>query len=254
MRHPIIDNLFWVSALIGETALIIVMLRKGRWRTFPAFAALILLSIAGSMVFLPLQWFHAYAWYGPTYRAYCVLNFLLQLAIVVELARAVLRPTGTWVQDARKQFILSACAGTLLALALAYLVAPPPAANPMQDLDLRANLFTSLLICELFVAVTLASNRLGLGWRNHLMAIGQGFTAWSLVATVVDSLHTYFGATTLYDLTESFQSSAYLVVLGYWCVRLWKEEPARQPISPELRKFILALHERVQYDLGESGR
>jgi hypothetical protein len=155
------------------------------------------------------------------------------------------------VRDARKQFLLSAVAGTLLALTLAYLVAPPSRSR-LEGLQLRADLFTSLLICELFIAVTLASNRLGLGWKNHVMAIGQGFTAWSIVATAVDALHSYFGARHLYDSTESVQSFMYLGVLWYWCVQLWREEPERQPISAQLRKFIVALHDRVQYDLGEA--
>jgi hypothetical protein len=251
MTQVMLDNFFWAAALVGEAALTVVLLRKSRWRKFPAFAALIALPIATSMVLLPFRWMTDYGWYRVIYRGYVPLNFLLQLAVVVELARIVLRPTGTWVRDARKQFVLSAAAGTLLALTLAYLVAPP-AASRLESFQLRADLFTSLLICELFIAVTLASNRLGLGWKNHVMAIGHGFTAWSIVATAVDSLHSYFGARHLYDMTESIQSFMYLGVLWYWCVQLWREEPARQPISAQLRKFIVALHERVQYDLGEA--
>jgi hypothetical protein len=251
MTQAALANLFWAAALCGESALTVVLLRKRRWRVFPAFSVLIALPILASVVLAPLRWKTNYGWYTPLYYGYVALNFCLQLAVVVELARIVLRPTGTWVRDARKQFILSAAAGTLLALALAYLVTPP-APSLIESLQLRADLFTSLLICELFIAVSLASNRLGLGWRNHVMAIGQGFTAWSIVATIVDSLHSYFGAIHLYESTESVQSLMYVCVLWYWSVQLWREEPARQPISPQLRKFILALHERVQYDLGEA--
>lgn len=251
MTQAMLSNFFWAAALLGEAALTAVLLRKERWRRFPAFTALIALPIITSVLLLPFRWMTSYGWYGVIYRGYVLVNFLLQVAVVVELARIVLRPTGTWVRDARKQFILSAIAGTLLALTLAYLVAPPVAGR-LEGLQLRADLFTSLLTCELFIAVTLASNRLGLGWKNHVMAIGQGFTAWSIVATAVDSLHSYFGARHLYDPTEAVQSFMYLGVLWYWCVQLWKEEPERQPISAQLRKFIVALHERVQYDLGEA--
>ncbi len=251
MAQVMFDNFFWAAALLGEAALTVVLLRKDRWRKFPAFTALIALPIVTSLLLLPFRWITGHGGYTVIYRGYVLVDFLLQLAVAVELARSVLRPTGTWVRDARKQFILSAAAGSLLALTLAYLVAPP-AASRLEGLQLRADLFTSLLICELFIAVTLASNRLGLGWKNHVMAIGQGFTAWSLVATAVDTLHNYFGARHLYDSTESIKSFIYLGVLWYWCVQLWREEPARQPISAQLRKFIVALHERVHYDLGEA--
>jgi hypothetical protein len=169
----------------------------------------------------------------------------------VEIARAVLRPTGTWVRDARKQFLSIATAGAILALFLACLVVPP-APHPLQVWELRANLFASLLTCELVIAITSASNRLGLGWKNHVMAVGQGLMVWSMAAVIVDSVHSYFGTARFFRSADYLEEFAYLGVLGYWCVQLWRQEPARQPISPQLRKFILALHERVQYDLGEA--
>ena len=253
MRHTVLDNLFWAAGLGGEIGLTLVLLYKGRWRKFPAFTTLMALPVAATLILFPLRWFTSGALYGPIYRVYAVVDFLLQLAVVVELARVVLRPTGTWVRDARKQFILSAAAGAIVALALAWMV-KPPAPTRIEIAEFRANLFTSMLICELFIAVSLASNRLGLGWKNHVMAIGQGFTVWSITATIVDSLHSYFGTGHLYEGAEYFKTIGYFGVLWYWGVQLWREEPARQPISPQLRKFILALHERVQYDLGEAER
>jgi hypothetical protein len=40
-----------------------------------------------------------------------------------------------------------------------------------------------------------------------------------------------------------------LAALGYWMVQFWLEEPARQPLSPELRAYIEALHQRVKSNL-----
>jgi hypothetical protein len=41
---------------------------------------------------------------------------------------------------------------------------------------------------------------------------------------------------------------AYIGVLGYWMIQMWREEPARRPISDELQQYIIALHNRVEYD------
>jgi hypothetical protein len=41
----------------------------------------------------------------------------------------------------------------------------------------------------------------------------------------------------------------YLAVLGYWAVQFWQEEPARQPISPQLSAYIQDLHRRIKKDL-----
>jgi hypothetical protein len=56
-----------------------------------------------------------------------------------------------------------------------------------------------------------------------------------------------------YDSLYYVRSIAYLGTLGYWSVALWREEPARKPISPALRKYIVALHDQVNYDLGKTG-
>jgi len=253
MKPNAVDNLFWALGLLGGVVLTAVLLLKGRWRKFPAFTALAALPVLVTLILLPRGSSRHTDWYADIYRVYYTLDFLLQIALVFELARVVLRPTGTWVRDARRQFILSGSAGVLLAVMLTYMVVPP-APDRAEVLEMRANLFTSLLVCELVITVSLASNRLGLGWRNHVMAIGQGFTAWAVVATVVDSVHSYFGTTRLYDAADYVEFSVYLGAMAYWTVQLWREEPARQPISPELRKFIIALHERVQYDLGEAER
>ena len=113
--------------------------------------------------------------------------------------------------------------------------------------------FTSLVICELIAVVTRTSKRLGLGWRNHVMALGNGWTAWAVVAILVDGLHSYFGAERYFRDLEHVRIFASLAVLAYWMVQFWQEEPARKPISPELRAYIEALHRRIKNDLDTLG-
>jgi hypothetical protein len=174
------------------------------------------------------------------------------LGIVFEIARIVLRPTGTWVRDARKQFILWGAVGILFAAALPYLVSPP-APFLLDRLMVRGFLFTSLVICELIAVVTRTSKSLGLGWRNHVMALGNGWTAWAVVAIMVDGLHSYFGAQRYFSQLDHMKMLAYLAALGYWVVQFWLEEPARQPISPQLRAYILDLHQKIKNDLDTVG-
>ncbi len=253
MRQATLDNLLWGAGFCGSVVVTGIMLMKGRWRTFPAFTGLLASPALATLVLYPLTR-HAYqALYRDVYYPFTVLDVLLQLGVIAEIARNVLRPTGTWVHDARKQFFLSGVAGTAVAGALAFMVRPPTS-NHWGIFELRANLFSSLLMFELCVAVSLASNRLGLGWRSHVMAITQGLTLWSVIATVVNSLQSYYVGGRLYVYANDAQSFVVLATLIYWGVQLWKEEPERQPISQELRKFILALHQRVQYDLGEAER
>jgi hypothetical protein len=190
--------------------------------------------------------------YKEVYWSSVLIEFLLELGIIIEIARIVLRPTGTWVRDAKKQFILWSSLGILLAAALPFLVTPP-AATFLQRLEVRADLFTSLVICELIAVVTRTSRSLGLGWRNHVMALGNGWTAWAVAAILIDGLHSYFGAERYFAGLEHARMVVYLVVLGYWTVQFWLKEPVRQPISPELSAYIQDLHRRIRNDLDTFG-
>jgi hypothetical protein len=195
-----------------------------------------------------IVWIGSQKWYGWVYWASVLIEFVLQLGVIWEIVRIVMRPTGTWVRDARKQFIFWGVAGILLAAALPWLVSPP-ATSFLDRLAVRGNLFTSLVICELIAVVTRTSKALGLGWRNHVMALGNGWTAWAVIAILVDGLHSYFGGELYFRALEYVRMFAYLAALGYWSVQFWLEEPARQPISPELSNYIQSLHRRINIDL-----
>ena len=237
-----------VVTSIGTAALLAVLLVKRRCREFPVFTALIgFETILNPIGYVVLLYGHQ-GWYKHFYYAAVFVEFALELGVVWEIARIVMRSTGTWVQDAKKQFILWGAAGILLAAALPWLVSPP-ATSFVDRLTVRGNLFTSLVICELIAVVTRTSKSLGLGWRNHVMALGNGWTAWAVIAILVDGLHSYFGAERYFGVLEHVRMFAYLAALGYWLVQFWLEEPARQPISPELSNYIQALHRRIKIDL-----
>jgi hypothetical protein len=252
MNLSALDWMLVAATSLGNTALFAVLIVRRRWREFPVFTTLMGFEAAHSFVLYALVQYGSWSWYARAYWASVLIEFALELGIVFEIARIVLRPTGTWVQDARKQFILWGAAGILFAAALPWLVTPP-AATPLDRLVVRGFLFSSLLICELIAVVTRTSKNLGLGWRSHVMALGNGWTAWAVVAILVDGLHSYFGAQRYFGELEHVRMLAYLAALGYWVVQFWLEEPARQPISPQLRAYILDLHQKIKNDLDRVG-
>ena len=254
MNLSALDYALWLTIFIGHAALLSTLIFRRRWREFPAFTALIGFYVARTVLLYVIYHYQhgSWFWYTRVYYTALPLDFFLQLGVIWEIARIVMRPTGTWVRDAKKQFLLWGAAGILLAAALPWLVTPP-AANMLDRLVVRGFLFTSLVVCELIAVVTRTSKSLGLGWRNHVMALGNGWTAWAVVAILVDGLHSYFGAERYFRELEHVRMFAYLAALGYWMVQFWLEEPARQPISPELSAYIQALHMRIKNDLDTLG-
>jgi hypothetical protein len=251
MNLSTLDNVLWAASFFGNVALFFVLIYRGRWREFQIFTSLIGFDSLLTVGLFAIYSHGARTWYTRVYWSSVIVDFGLQLGVVFELVRVVLRPTGTWVRDARKQFLLWGATGAMLAMAMAWIVSPP-AAKVLDALEVRGNLFTSLLICELFIVMTITSNRLGLAWRSHVMALAQGLTAWATVAVVIDALHSYLGAQRDFSGLEHARMFVYLAALGYWIVQLWRPEPERQPLSPEMRKYIVALHSRVQYDLSRA--
>jgi len=248
MNLSALDWVLIAATSLGNTALFAVLLIRRRWKDFPIFTAYMGFETVLNIVQYALFQNGLGIWLTRVYWASVLIEFVLQLAIIFEIARIVLRPTGTWVRDAKEQFILWGVAGILFAAALPWLITPP-ATSLLGRLMVRGFLFTSLVICELIAVVTRTSKSLGLGWRNHVMALGNGWTAWAVVAILVDGLHSYFGAHRYFGELDYARMFVYLAVLGYWTVQFWLEEPARKPISPQLQAYILALHERIKNDL-----
>jgi hypothetical protein len=248
MNLTMLDNILWAAGFVGHVALLVVLLVRGRWRVFPVFtwligyqalvtAVLFLISRNGSR--------HAYA---VAYWTTAGGDFVFQLALIFEIARVVLRPTGTWVRDARASFVTAGTIGAVIAFVLCLTV-KPLIPSALSVWEVRGDLFTALLTCELFMAMLYASNRLGLEWRNHVMGLAQGLTAWAFIAMASDLAHIVLGWSREFLVLDHFLMFVYLGALVYWIVTFWLPERSRAPVSAEMRDYLVALHSRVQYDL-----
>jgi hypothetical protein len=251
MNLSTFERVLWVAGFVGQLGLLAVLLVRRRWKEFPVFTALMAFESALTAVLFLVYRIAPAQWYAPVYWSYAAVDFLLQVALVLEIARVVLRPTGTWIRDAKRQFLFMGACGILVAAILAWIVSPPTSGR-LETLEVGANLFTSLVTCELFVVMSLTANRLGLAWRSHVMAVAQGLTAWASVAVLIDASHSYFGQVRGFLGLEHVKMLAYLATLVFWMIQLWRDEPVRQPISPRLQQYILDLNQRVQYDLRKS--
>ena len=248
MTSPSLTNVLWAAGFLGHVSLLVVLFTKRQSRRFPVFTALIAFqAFVTPLLFLILKYgsHHSYvlAYWGTGF-----IDYAFQIALIFEIAYIVLRPTGTWVIDARQSFLLGGGLGLLLAAAVAFTLGSPFA----KGLDLweeRITLFTSLLTCELFAAMILSANRLGLHWRSHVIALAQGLTVWALLTLGSNVLHVLTGWKHDFALYDGIREFAYLGALLFWIVSFWLPETERAPLSTEMEAYLLALHRRVQYDL-----
>ena len=101
MNLSVLDNALWAAGLLGHAALLAVLLVNKRWRILPVFTKLIAFEVVRTcLLFLVLKYGSAHQ-YFLCYWDTGFLDYISQLALVYELARIALQPTGTWIRDAR---------------------------------------------------------------------------------------------------------------------------------------------------------
>lgn len=247
MHFSVVTKVFWALGFVCDIAMLVTLVMRRRYEKFPIFTAYFVIIFFETIVNFAIYmsnnvWVYRYQYYG-----FLLVDYAFQLAIIFEIARIVLRPTGTWVRDARTMFLGLGLTGAVLAAAISWWITPP-GRSPWVVWPLRANLFTSLLTCELFVTMSFTARHLGLGWRNHVMALAQGWTFDNIVMVITTGLQSYFGLKYFMAL-DDIRGTAFLLGMTYIIVQLWSPEPERHPIDPELRRYIVALHQRVEYDL-----
>jgi hypothetical protein len=249
MRLPILDTALWAAGPLLNAALFCVICLRRRLRTFPVLASWCVFTIASAIALFFIYRRESRHVYAIAYWGVEGLDALLQIGVVAEVAHIVFRPRGS----AKKNGIWFApliVGAAVVAFSIVRWI-HPAALTPVGVWEIRGDLFTSLIVSGTFTAVLLMSQRQGLHWRSHVMSIGYGLMIWAVVTLVIGLLHGYWGRYTHYLGIEHFRMLVYLSMLCYWIVALWRNEPEREPVSPEMRDAILHLTDKVSYDLAK---
>jgi hypothetical protein len=249
MGLQILDTILWAAGFAFLAALLALLILKKRFRVAPWFTIYIGSTLVSSIVLLIVLRHSSLAFYSITYWTLEVIDLLMQLTVITEIARSVLKRNGHWVEGTYKRFLTMATISFLLSVAIA-LSTHPAATYAIDVWIVRGNLFTTLLICTLFSALMLVSQQFGLSWRSHIMRIGYGLTAWALSSFIVDMLHSFWGSAHHFAPLERIRNLVYLGSLIYWFVALWRPEREKK-LSSDVFSRISSLHEQVEYDLSD---
>lgn len=248
MKFTVVENILWSAGLLGHVALLSVLLVKKRFRVFPVFGAYIVFAIAETITLFIVSREGSHTAYFDTYWTFACCDYVFQLGLIFEIARHVLRPGGTWLRDVGRRSLLWSAIGAVAAAGLALSISPPHQTG-IALWTQRSLIFSALLTCEVFLAMATAANNLGLQWRSHVMALGQGLTAWATIALANDiaSLAPAWRGNS--RPFSTICSAAYLATLVFWIISFALPEHQREPLSGEMEEDLLALHKSMQYDL-----
>ena len=251
MRLPVFDSVLWAAGPVCNAALICVLLMRRRLHVFSALGLWSAVSLLTTFALFLIYRVNAGHPYAVAYWTSEFIDAVLQLAVVLQVARIVLAPLRSQPRLRSIGMSLLPVAAGVLALTLTWAV-HPQALTQAGVLEIRGQLFTSILIGVVFTAVLLLSQQMGLHWSSHVMAVGYGLTAWALVSLTLDLLHGYWGRYHHFLVLEHVRMFAYLGVFLYWSVALWRDEPERKLATPEMHETLLRLTDRVSYDLAKA--
>jgi len=244
----VLDRILWAAGFAGNTVLLLVLLFRKRWKGFPVFTSWIGFNSLRTVVLFFVYRYgsdhtYTFAYWGASY-----LDLLLQIGIIYELARNVLKPGGVWIQDAKKMFFLLAIVGAALAVVIAYFI-KPTARSPIGFWIEKGNLFSSMLTVELVVSMMFASTYLGLVRNSHVLQIGEGLAVWAAVALLSEGAYSHFGPAWHGAILDKIRIFTYQCVTIYWIISLWRPEPERRTLAPDVQTYLDNLHQQLQSEL-----
>jgi hypothetical protein len=251
MRLTSLDFLLWAAGFVAQLALLFVLWYRRRARAFPYFTALIALNVIRTTVLYFVLHHGTKAHYAYSYWSAAILDVILQLCVVYEVASRVFRPLDVWARDVRSEFAWLAGLSLAVAFALSWLESTP-ARTWMQAFATKGNLFTAVLESELFVFMMALSLSVGIPWRNHVAKIAQGLGAYALISVLFETGHGYFGMSRelpVFIWLSHVRMAAYLGCVSYWIVSLWNEERAVRTMTEQMRANIFALQTQVEHHL-----
>jgi hypothetical protein len=260
--HFSTDLIFWTLTLAALLVLLVVLLGRDRARRFPWFTAAIaimaLRMVVSHLLLRRLPMIPANA----VYLTLIDLAEIVSLLVVVELARRAFIGAKrlAWIVAT---LILLAVAGTVLALwgpwpafKTLFTAGAMPALRLMQLFAQKTELLVSLLLVQLGLLVFVFGRRFGAGWRSHTWQLVLGFFtasvaqlslrgAWQYIAThpPIRTQSDYLRVMAMQQKFINTESAVLLVVLLWWIVCLWIEEPGAKAAAAPVAAGEAALPE-----------
>lgn len=230
MAFSLVAILLWAAGFLGNAALLAVLIVRRRVRLVPWFTTWVIFNLLYTVTLFcafRLGTKHAYA---VLYWSGAFLDLLLQVGMIIEIARYVFCNSGAWVQGATKRLVTAGVVSAIAAILLGWAMTPA-ASSHLEAVEARVDLGATAFITMLFTAVMSSSHRLGLSWRNLLLREGYGVAAWSVTSFLTDTLHACWRTAEHFTLLERLRIVLYLCALVYWIVVFWIPESI--PLVPD---------------------
>jgi hypothetical protein len=207
-----IDVAFWLAGVCMEVVLFVMVLWNRVYRSLPSFFYYIIWCLCSEAIMAIARLIpNAYL---PATLVDITADALLQLAILAELGRAVLRYNNVSPPSRIVIALLTAIACVLAGFLNSWTV---PSRLPIFELlyVVLLQLFAALRVVFLLTLVWWSSLQ-GLRWPTRELQILTGLGFYIIVALCVVFLHTHNMAGMQYHWLDQLLTGSYLWTLAYW--------------------------------------
>ncbi|MBB5061203.1 hypothetical protein HDF16_005939 [Granulicella aggregans] len=239
-----IENTLWLGSFIGHIALLIVLTFRRCVTEFPVFTTRISYLTATTIALFYISRYGTAHDYFRAYWAVAFIDYALQVGVIYEMARHVLRSRGKWISEARRPFLIWSAVGSAIAVAIGAAIRIPGETG-LSLYSIQSNFATSFLTCGVFLAMSLSADRLALQWTNHDMAIGEGLTFWNLCTLIEQIAHLATGWNPNQRAYDDVSSAAYVLSLLFWIVAFSLPVSKRPPLSRDVQEQLALIHEHT---------
>lgn len=237
----------WLAPYTVCGAALLVCIRKGIWRRYPAFTALLSYYF---VVDLPGTLILAFFFRQSIYRWFLVVDsvatFLLQLAVVLELSRELLLPR--LLNRRLPPLPRWTAAALLLTAAGLAAVIPPTAQEHASNLWHVLSFGLNLILVGFLIAISLFSRLLGVSWSALPAGIVLGFGVIAATEMAASPLMAYMGRAT-YIHFDILRMVAFNICTVIWLIYVLlpdRPKPSRIGVQmPELERQLQELQKII---------
>jgi hypothetical protein len=219
------NHLIWAAGLLGHLLLLAVLFMRKRVARFPWFTLLIIFYVVRSVGLVAALRVSGHP--APLFTSMIIdlTDVLLQCAVLAELCWNSLQPLG-----GIRRFtvpLLLVASGVLIVMRLA-----PSGHTSLRTILVLMHFLLSVLMVEWAIVLAFLLRPFRLSWRSHVAAISFGFGVYSAALLAGGGYFTTGREMRDYVFFSFFRIFVYLLIVVFWSVSLWFEEPGAFVASP----------------------
>jgi hypothetical protein len=256
-----VEQILWAVVLAAHLVLLVVLLGRDRTSRFPLFTAAIVVSTIRLLLDHLLHGkLTTLAFYWQSYTT-MLIDAILGLLVLIELLRKVFSSGKAGLILKARGWVgwgLVTCAS---AIAAVWAWGPWPTWQALNAdhaqlplllvvlAGMKGQLFVAVLAVESALLMRIFGKRFGFVWRSHPQQIALGLSTNALGLLIIQvisdtikrNLHLtsreqYEHIVKLFNNFDNARSALWVIVLIWWIVWLWRDEPANS--APEAAEGI----------------